>query len=139
MNAAKGLAIGLAALVIAQGRGGALAQPPHHHAASSPACARCVPTTSTEKTTAYNFESRDTVVCYPKARCSCLRCVFRFHAHHEGCEPRVVPVVKRVLVKHPVTAESREMTHEGRLDSPPAAGVITPPCVIHGPGCSKRH
>ncbi|WP_165068854.1 hypothetical protein [Paludisphaera rhizosphaerae] len=104
----------------------------HRH---EPACATCVAVQSTTTTTAYNYASKSRVVCYPKERCSCLRCVFHLHGHHQGCEPVVKAVVKRDLVKTKVTEEKQETTYEGSLaPAPPPAS-----CRLHGLGCRGEH
>lgn len=104
----------------------------HRH---EPACATCVAVQTTTTTTAFNYASKSRVVCYPKQRCSCLRCVLHIHGHHPGCEPVVKAVVKRDLVKTKVTEEKQETAYEGSLA--PTAAPST--CRLHGLGCRGEH
>jgi len=112
----------------------------HHEHQHVPACPTCVPATSTTKSTSYNYESRPTVICYKRAQCSCLRCLFHLHGHHAECAPTVVPVVKRVLVKYKVTEEKTETKYEGKLSPrPPQPVADRPSCALHGPSCLGHH
>ncbi len=107
-----------------------------HHVKHVPACASCVAVPSTTKTTDYSYETKRNVICYTKERCSCFKCLFRFHDHHAECEPEIVPVVKRQLIKHKITEEKKGTKYEGSLLPAPEPSVeAVAPCRLHGPGC----
>jgi len=146
-------ALGLALLVGSEAYGQAAADSPPPVAAETapvdvhrlihrrhePACATCVAIQSTTRATKYNYTSKPRVVCYPKERCSCLRCLFHIHGHHRGCDPVVAAVVKRELVKTRVTEETPETTYEGSLSAQPAPAAGPSPCPLHGLGCRRAH
>lgn len=98
----------------------------HHHREQANACATCKAEPSTTKTTDYNYESRLKVICVPRTRCSCFRCLVHVHGHHADCNPEMIPVVKRVLVKHKVTTETPETRYEGELSPRPTPPVTHP-------------